>query len=30
MDEVTGSGGTIDVKGLSQALGIPAVPVSPP
>ena len=28
MDEVTGSGGTIDVKGLSQALGIPVVPIS--
>ena len=28
MDEVTGGGGTIDVKGLSQALGIPVVPIS--
>ena len=28
MDEVTSSGGTIDVKGLSQALGIPVVPIS--
>ena len=28
MDEVTGGGGTIDVKGLSRALGIPVVPIS--
>ena len=28
MDEVTGSGGTIDVKAMSQALGIPVVPIS--
>ena len=28
MDEVTSSGGTINVKGLSQALGIPVVPIS--
>ena len=28
MDEVTGGGGTIDVKALSQSLGIPVVPIS--
>ncbi len=28
MDEVSGSGGTIDVKGLSRALGIPVVPIA--
>ena len=28
MDEVTAGGGTIDVKGMSQALGIPVVPIS--
>ena len=28
MDEVTANGGTIDVKGMSQALGIPVVPIS--
>ena len=28
MDEVTGNGGTIDVKGNVQALGIPVVPIS--
>lgn len=28
MDEVRANGGTIDVKGLSQALGIPVVPIS--
>lgn len=28
MDEVSGSGGTIDVKGLSKALGIPVVPIA--
>ena len=28
MDEVTSGGGTIDVKGMSKALGIPVVPIS--
>ena len=28
MDEVTGSGGTIDVKAMSRELGIPVVPIS--
>ncbi len=28
MDEVSAGGGTIDVKGLSKALGIPVVPIS--
>ena len=28
MDEVTANGGTIDVKGMSKALGIPVVPIS--
>ena len=28
MDEVSASGGTIDVQGMSQALGIPVVPIS--
>ena len=28
MDEVTAGGGTIDVKAMSQALGIPVVPIS--
>ena len=28
MDEVSAAGGTIDVKGLSQSLGIPVVPIS--
>lgn len=28
MDEVTAGGGTIDVKGMSAALGIPVVPIS--
>ena len=28
MDEVTNGGGTIDVKGMSKALGIPVVPIS--
>lgn len=28
MDEVASGGGTIDVKGLSRALGIPVVPIS--
>ncbi|WP_295579742.1 ferrous iron transport protein B [uncultured Oscillibacter sp.] len=28
MDEVSGSGGTIDVQGMSKALGIPVVPIS--
>ena len=28
MDEVSASGGTIDVKGMSAALGIPVVPIS--
>ena len=28
MDEVTANGGTIDIKGMSQALGIPVVPIS--
>ena len=28
MDEVSANGGTIDVKGLSRALGIPVVPIS--
>ena len=28
MDEVSAGGGTIDVKGMSQALGIPVVPIS--
>ena len=28
MDEVTSGGGTIDVKGISKALGIPVVPIS--
>ena len=28
MDEVSANGGTIDVKGMSQALGIPVVPIS--
>ena len=28
MDELTGNGGSIDVKKLSQALGVPVVPIS--
>ena len=28
MDEVHANGGTVDVKGLSEALGIPVVPIS--
>lgn len=28
MDEVTSGGGTIDVRGMSKALGIPVVPIS--
>jgi len=28
MDEVSANGGTIDVKGMSKALGIPVVPIS--
>ncbi len=28
MDEVTAGGGTVDVKGMSAALGIPVVPIS--
>ena len=28
MDEVTAGGGTIDVKGMSAALGIPVIPIS--
>lgn len=28
MDEVSANGGTIDIQGLSQALGIPVVPIS--
>jgi ferrous iron transport protein B len=28
MDEVSANGGTIDVQGLSQALGVPVVPIS--
>ena len=28
MDEVTSGGGTIDIKGMSRALGIPVVPIS--
>ena len=28
MDEVTANGGTIDIKGMSRALGIPVIPIS--
>ena len=28
MDEVTSGGGTIDIKGMSKALGIPVIPIS--
>ena len=28
MDELTGNGGSIDVKKLSDALGVPVVPIS--
>ena len=28
MDEVTANGGTIDIKGMSKALGIPVIPIS--
>ena len=28
MDEVTANGGTIDIQGISQALGIPVIPIS--
>jgi len=28
MDEVRGNGGTIDIKGMSQQLGIPVIPIS--
>ena len=28
MDEVTSGGGTIDIKGMSRALGIPVIPIS--
>lgn len=28
MDEVTGSGGSIDVNGLEEALGVPVIPIS--
>lgn len=28
MDEVTQSGGTIDINGLESALGVPVVPIS--
>ena len=28
MDEITGNGGSIDVKKMSQALGVPVVPIS--
>ena len=28
MDEVTSGGGTIDIKGMSNALGIPVIPIS--
>ena len=28
MDEVTANGGTIDIQGMSQALGIPVIPIS--
>lgn len=28
MDEVTGNGGSIDVQGMSEALGVPVIPIS--
>ena len=28
MDEVTGNGGSVDVKGMEAMLGVPVVPIS--